>query len=255
MAFRPYTVAEVRDAALAFGVDPDFAEAIYARESSRGANANALTVRKVERKKSGPTFVRGPFQLEDDTTMGIIRNNKLPIANINVNDPDTHLQLAMQLMRELQDRRNGDIHKMAQDYLGPGGSDELGSTPQSYADQVVTEYRKLKGESGTAPSGGVYAGLPAAPVGTPMFPELGTTGGEAIPADDLFGIPPMPAMPTLPKMPNMASIPRDPLGLPMYITAATQPHPQDGPNTDFDVWIQKLVDEELQGRSYASAGG
>lgn len=232
MAFRAYTVKEVRDAAKAYGVNPDFAEAIYARESSRGTNPKALTTRAVKRKKD-TTFVRGPFQLEDDTTSDLIRDNKL--TGVNVDDPDAHLDLAMRLMKKLQDQYRGDPVKMAQAYLGgPGGvgtntQDELGTTTGAYGNDVVAEMQRLQKTSSYAPS-------------ADEMDEL--LMGES-PPDDMLGIPAMPPMGQ--SMP----IEHDPLGLPMSISHATGT--KAGSEFDLHRYLSALVDDELQGKDYGRA--
>lgn len=189
MPFRAYTTQEVRDAAKAYGVDPDFAEAVYAVESSRGTNPKAMTARSVKRKRDS-TIVRGPFQLEDDTTADLIRKNNL--GNVNVDDPDAHLDLAMRLMRELKDTYNGDYNKVARAYLGGAGGvadqslkDELGTSTGAYGNKIVAEMDRLKGG---APSGGpAYADS-----GGPELPEstrLALDAAAQPAGDDVFGIP------------------------------------------------------------------
>lgn len=255
MAFRPYTDQEIQDAAEAYGVDPRVAKAFYEVESSSGTDPGAMTVRKIERKKGGPTFVRGPFQLTDSTTEDLLQRQGL--KNVDLNNPDVHLDIAMRLIRELQDRYNGDPVKIAQGFFGHG-TDELGTTTGSYTDRFMAAYRKHGGEVPATTASAV-------PTASDLFasaPIGGGDGGGAMPADALFGIPAMPAPDQRPMMPTgmaadlskLAQVPRDPLGLPMNITAATTPHPLQAPNTDFDQWIQKLVDEELQGRDYATTG-
>ncbi len=228
--FRPYTLKEVRDAAVAYGLDPDFAEAIYAVESSRGTNPQAMTARSIKRKRDS-TIVRGPFQLEDSTTADLIRENKL--GNVNVDDPDAHLDLAMRQMRKLQDRYNGDPVKMAQAYLGRG-TDELGTTSEGYGNKIIAEMQKLKGGRGDV------VDVAAAPV----------------PADDLFGIPSMPA--PAPMAFGGGPVERDPLGLPvLFGNSAPKPTLAGGPSetdaADLDRYIQSLVDEEFQGKDFLNA--
>lgn len=242
MAFRAYTTKEVRDAAQAYGVNPDFAEAVYAVESSRGTNPKAMTARSVKQKR-GSTFVRGPFQLEDATTADLVRENGL--GAVNVDDPDVHLDLAMRQMRKLQDRYDGDLVKMAQAYLGgPGGvgtntRDELGTSTGDYSNKIVAEMRKLQGPPADV-----------ADVAAQLDPFTADMGG-AIPADDMFG---MPAMNAAPRM-APSNIERDPLGLPMYIAAATRSTdtPNDTSAGDLDRFVSSLVDEELQGKNFANA--
>jgi hypothetical protein len=238
--FRPYTTKEITDAAIAYGIDPKFARAVYAVESSRGTNPRAMTARTVKRKRDS-TIVRGPFQLEDDTTADLIRENKL--GNVNVDDPDTHLDLAMRQMRKLRDRYNGDPVKMAQAYLGRG-TDELGTTSEGYGNKVIAEMQNIKNEDA----------VPDQPIDMSL--------GAATPADDLYGLPAMP----LPQPPTMTAfgggrggpIERDPLGLPMYISHATRPQPPpSGPSemeaAQLDRYINSLVDQEFEGKDFTSA--
>jgi len=147
-SFRAYTVQEVRDAAQAYGLDPDFVEAVYATESARGTNPKALTARSVKRKRD-TTIVRGPFQLSDEAASDVIRENRL--GNVDVNDPDVHLDLALRLMRKLVNMYDGDYTKAAQAYFaGPGGvgtnrADETGTTTPAYSNRIIAEMNKLKG--------------------------------------------------------------------------------------------------------------
>jgi hypothetical protein len=251
--FRPYTTQEIRDAAEAYGVDPAFALAIYERESSNGTNPNAMKARSVKRKRD-TTIVRGPFQLEDGTASDLIRKNKL--GNVNVDDPDAHLDLAMRLMRELSDRYNGDPVKMAKAYLGgPGGvtnntKDELGTSTSAYANDIVAAMQRLKGDT-------------AAPVALDtdiaeltnlddlgsLMPDKATpfNSGAMMPADDMFGIPEMPAM--------AQGIERDPLGLPMFLSGGRKPAASVNIEDDNELrdYVAALVDDEFQGKDFAHA--
>lgn len=247
MAFRAYSKKEIQDAAEAYGVDADLAEAIYAVESSRGTNPKALTTRAVKRKRD-TTFVRGPFQLEDDTTADLIRENKL--GNVNVDDPDVHLDLAMRQIKKLQDRYNGDEVKIAQAYLGgPGGvgtntADELGTTTGQYSNKVLAELAKIRGSGNdVAPQ---YAAAPSANEIDALL-----MGGNDLPADDAFGIPAMAAPRGLPH----SNIERDPLGLPMFIANATRSTnaPMNTDDGDLRRYIESLVDDELRGKDFSAA--
>lgn len=235
MAFRAYTNKEVRDAALAYGIDPDFAEAVYAAESSRGTNPVAMKARSVKRKRDS-TFVRGPFQLEDDTTADLIRDNGL--GNVNVDDPDVHLDLAMRQMRKLQERYNNDPVKMAQAYLG-FGTDELGTTSAAYSNKILAEMNRLKDINRRV--------IDVADVATELDPVLG-----GIPADDMFGIPAMDTPSPSPHPMAASNIERDPLGLPMYIAAATRPTdtPNDTSSGDLTRYLETLWDEETHGKEF-----
>lgn len=146
--FTAYPVEKIRNAAVAYGLDPDFVEAVYAAESSRGLDPNAMRARTVKRKRDS-TVVRGPFQLEDGTAADLIRKHKL--GNVDVNDPEVHLDLALKLMQDLQKRYDGDANKMAQAYLGGPGSvgtnnrDELGTSVGDYSNKIIAEMTKLRG--------------------------------------------------------------------------------------------------------------
>lgn len=253
--FRAYTTKEVREAAEAYGVDPDFAEAVYAAESSRGTNPKAMTARTVKRKRDS-TIVRGPFQLEDGTTADLIRDNKL--GNVNIDDPDVHLDLAMRLMRKLQDQFGGDLSKMAQAYLGGPGSvgrnvtDELGTTPAAYSNRILAEIGRLQSGRGDNSSLAMNDTLDPSEfddLGMLDMPPTPFNHGASIPANDVFGIPEMAAVPV------PQDIQRDPLGLPMFLSGRRpKAEPVDITNDeDLNRYVASLVDDELQGRDFVNA--
>lgn len=252
--FRPYSAEEIRSAAQAYGVNPDFAEAVYAAESSRGTDPRAMTARTIKRKRDS-TIVRGPFQITDDTAADIIRKNKL--GNVNVDDPDTHLDLAMRLMKELQTMYGGDFNKMAQAYLaGPGGvgknvQDELGTTPAKYSNRILQEMASLRGSD--APT---LAALPAAPSQSFDIPAMPTssvpTAVSAI--DDPYGIGSLP--PLADNGPSWSDLVNDRgangFELPPSL-AAMGDGPEPTTEADLDRYIKQLVDEEMRGKDYAHA--
>lgn len=245
--FRPYTSDEIRDAAEAYGVDPNFALAVYEVESSNGTNPKAMKARAVKRKRD-TTFVRGPFQLEDDTTSDLIRENKL--GNINIDDPDTHLDLAMRQMRKLADRYKGDPIMMSKAYLG-FGTDELGTTSEGYSNKIYAAMQRLQGGASPA-SIPTLAALTAEDVTglgalAPMPEEAEALTGEWMPANDAFGIPEMAA--------PRRGVERDPLGLPMFLSGGRNSATDVDVNDDNQLrqFVESLVDEELSGKAFANA--
>lgn len=255
--FRAYTTKEVRDAALAYDLDPDFVEAVYAVESSRGTNPKAMTARAVKRKRDS-TIVRGPFQLEDDTTADLVKKHGL--GNVNIDDPDVHLDLALRLMQDLKEKYGGDYNKVARAYLGgPGGvadstlKDELGTSTGAYSNKIMQEMAQLKG----SPDATLLAKVPM-----PSFPTademdtalVGAPTGEG----DLFGIP-------------ESAMAAAPSGGPRWsdLVAANKPDNQFeltrsmggdldsalGPADDTDIkqWLSQLFDDEMRGKEFAGA--
>jgi hypothetical protein len=247
--FRPYTDDEIRKAAEAYDLDPDFVQAVYAVESSRGTNPKAMSARSVKRKRDS-TIVRGPFQLEDDTTSDLIKKHGL--GDVNVDDPDTHLDLALRLMKDLKDQYGGDYSKVAARYLGTG-TDELGTTTGAYSNKIMAEMAKRKGDGGQAPLSAdeMDARLMGPPRGgsdyTPGIPDLfgvsasahdlpthsGTSWGDLVAAN---------------KSPSNQFALTDSMGGDLDMAA-----PQAANDQDIERYIQQLVDEELQGKDYASA--
>lgn len=260
--FRPYTPEELRAAAEAYGIDPDFVEAVYAAESSRGTNPKAMTARPVKRKRD-TTIVRGPFQLEDGTASDLIRENRL--GNVDVNDPDVHLDLALRLMQKLHKMYNGDYNKMAQAYLaGPGGvgknvADELGTTPAAYSNRILAEMSALKGgRGGELPTPDLSA-YTADNMDRMLLPEILSPfqHGASVP-DDMFGIPAQASAPL--RGPgtswrdmlaaNMGPSGSNEFSLPP--TLSTE-FPQQALDADVLSYVQRLVDEELSGKDFAHA--
>lgn len=266
--FRPYSNDELRRAAQAYNLDPDFVEAVYAVESSRGTNPKAMTARPVKRSRD-TTIVRGPFQLEDDTTSDLIRKHKL--GNVNVDDPDVHLDLALRLMRDLKDTYGGDYRKVAQAYLGgPGGvtnsnaKDELGTSTGSYGNKILAEMNALKGAR--EPDAGVSAfmahpglamDVPEADLPMPDLPltpfGVGADAGES----DAFGVPDsMLAMSNTPDRVAWTDLTRanrsDGLGLTPEM-GSELPNPEPAMDEDITQYLRQLVNEELDGKQYASA--
>lgn len=262
MPFRPYTDAELDRAAQAYGLDPSFVKAVYAVESSNGTDPNAMRTRSVKRKRDY-TLVRGPFQLEDGTVDGIIRKNKL--GNVNVDDPDTHLDLAMRLMRELSDRYDGDPRKMAQAYLGgPGGvtdstrKDELGTSTGVYGNKILAEMQRINGEGveptrGMPPMLGLELGAPD--VGVPPSYDSMTPYAET---DDMFGM-----SPTMLAMPSVGGIswsglvdanrnaPVFGLGIPPEMGELPDlPHAD---MNDYGPLLAQWVNEEMDNRDFVGA--
>lgn len=193
--FRPYTREELRRAAEEYGIDPAFVEAVYSVESSNGTDPNAMRARSVKRKRDS-TIVRGPFQVEDGTAAELIRKNKL--GAVNVDDPDTHLDLAMRLMSELRDRYDGDYRKMAQAYHGGPGSvtdpsrkDELGTTGNVYGQKILAKMNALGGSTDAlATIGGPPVGAPDALILSPLPESASSPFMHGASADDnIFGIP------------------------------------------------------------------
>lgn len=250
MAFRPYTEQELHDAATAYGVDPAFVDAIYAAESSRGTNPKAMTARTVKRKRDS-TIVRGPFQLEDATTSDIIRENRL--GNVDVNNPDVHLDLALRLMKKLQDQYNGDYGKMAQAYFGGPGSvgtgaqDETGTSTNDYERKVLSTMaarnvsRPRLDASTAVSSPELQADITPIPSSSPQdslygIPDIADSGrlGQGATWGDLIAA-------------NKSS---NSLGIPGSM------NPSVGMNTDdneLNAYIQSLVDDELKSKDFANA--
>ena len=259
--FRPYTNEELRMAAEAYGIDPNFVEAVYAVESSRGTNPKAMTARPVKRKRD-TTIVRGPFQLEDDTAADIIRENKM--GNVNVDDPDVHLDLALRLMQKLYKMYDGDYNKMAQAYLaGPGGvgknvKDELGTTPAKYSNSIMAEMNALQSGGGTA-APTAYSRFTADNMDQMLLPEILSPfqhGAEADVTDEMFGVPD-----------RMAAAPQSSGTRWADILAANRSggmgnqfalpdagaFPNTATDTDITEYVQRLVNEELEGKDFAHA--
>lgn len=245
--FRPYTDSEIREAAAAYDLDPAFVEAVYAVESSRGTNPKAMSARSVKRKRDS-TIVRGPFQLEDDTTADLIRKHQM--GKVNIDDPDVHLDLALRLMRDLKDKYNGDYRKVAQEYLGgPGGvtdltlKDELGTSTGAYGNKIMAEMDSIKGRGGDAPMAMTVAD-----------DDLGV-------GDDMFGVPD-----SIASLPPMASSDRvswgdlvaanrsgvSPLGLTPEMGGDV---PDLMPATSDDVaeYVRRLTNEEFEGKDFSNA--
>lgn len=266
--FRPYTKDELHTAANAYGIDPNFVEAVYAVESSRGTNPQAMMARPVKRKRD-TTIVRGPFQLEDGTSSDIIRKNKL--GNVNVDDPDVHLDLALRLMQDLKQRYDGDYTKMAMAYLGgpggvknPGAKDELGTTTAGYSNRILAEMRSLQSGNGdplmaTAPP----IRYPSADqMDAMLMPESPSPFGVGASAEpDLFGNGSWGEMVNAGRDGSMTAAGDASWG--DMINAGRDnvfSLPTAGgmaSNTDeneLQRWIAKLADEELQGKEYANAG-
>lgn len=259
--FRPYTPEELRAAAEAYGIDPDFVEAVYATESSRGTNPKAMTARSVKRKRD-TTIVRGPFQLEDDTASDLIRENRL--GNVDVNDPDVHLDLALRLMQKLYKMYNGDYNKMAQAYLaGPGGvgknvADELGTTPAAYSNRILSEMAALKEGRGGPPAPDLSA-YNADNMDRLLMPEILSPfqHGASVP-DDMFGIPAQASAPLRgpgTSWRDLLALNRSDGGgnqfeLPPTMTTS---FPQQALDADVLSYVQRLVDEELDGKDFAHA--
>lgn len=256
--FRPYTTEELRAAANAYGIDPNFVEAVYAVESSRGTNPKALEPRTVKRKRD-TTIVRGPFQLEDGTASDIIRENKL--GDVNVNDPDVHLDLALRLMQKLYKMYDGDYNKMAQAYLaGPGGvgkdvKDELGTTPAVYSNKILAEMNALKG--GASPSAPAdYSQYTADNMDRLLMPEILTPfqhGASA--SDDMLGIPDQMAAAPRGSSVRWADLLAANRGSNQFALPDSTAGEFPAPALDSDItsYIQNLVDEELKGKDFAHA--
>jgi len=192
--FRPYSREELRQAAESYGIDPAFVEAVYSVESSDGNDPNAMRARSVKRKRDR-TIVRGPFQLEDDTVADLIRKHKL--GSVNVDDPDTHLDLALRQMAELRDRYAGDYRKMAQAYLGgPGGvtnpnaKDELGTSTGVYGNKILAKMNEISGGTDvSAPmGGGAPFDIPGLILSAPRSEDSPFMHGASA-GGDIFGIP------------------------------------------------------------------
>lgn len=255
MAFRPYTVKEVRDAAQAYGLDPDFVEAIYAAESSRGADPRAMGSRSVK-TKSGRVMIRGPFQMSDPTASDIMRENRM--NDVDITDPDVHLDLALKQMQKLQKMYNGDYNKMAQAYLGGPGSvgtnarDELGTSVGEYSNNVTREMAMLKGANEPMDQVERLASRGSRPSPSPSI------------SDEMLGIPEsFPSLPPAasagpdpmnPTWSNLARIwkegPNNQFALPSSLGGDT---PMTADNSDVDALIQRLVGEEMDNRDYTSA--
>jgi hypothetical protein len=157
MALRPYTREEIWNAAAEHGVDPVLAEAIYMRESSSGKDPKAMGVRYVRYPKGGGgTYIRGPFQMSDDTARGVIRNNKL--GKVDLDDPDAHLDLAMRLMKELKGQYGDDPAEIARGFHGgptgvknPNVKDELGTSSGGYAQDILRNMAMIRAEGTGGP--------------------------------------------------------------------------------------------------------
>lgn len=256
--FRPYTTEELRSAAQAYGIDPDFVEAVYAVESSRGTNPQAMVARTVKRKRDS-TIVRGPFQLEDGTASDIIRKNKL--GNVNVDDPDVHLDLALRLMQDLKKRYDGDYGKMAQAYLG-FGTDELGTTDKAYRNRIMTEMASLRSARGDEALGVPaqdYSRFTADNMDRMLAPEILTPfqhGADASSAsDEMLGIPSrMAAVPATQgtRWADLLAANRSGGGNQFALPDAGA-FPDPTMESDVLSYVQQLVDEELAGKDFAHA--
>lgn len=262
MAFRPYTNEELRSAAQAYGLDPSFVEAVYAVESSRGTDPQAMKPRTVKRRRDS-TIVRGPFQLEDDTTADLIRKHKL--GNVNVNDPDVHLDLALRLMSDLKDRYDGDYGKVAQAYLGGPGSvgtnnrDELGTTPGKYARRVFSEMDAINANAGPELLAGPGSG--AAPRALPQLTAPESSGSDPLRDlmpfmntasagdDDMFG---------MGGMSFNGNIDPDRASWSDFIAANSDsafgtPGLATATPDDLDAYLQRLAREEFTDRDFSNA--
>lgn len=259
--FRPYTDSELRDAAAAYDLDPAFVEAVYAVESSRGTNPKAMSARSVKRKRDS-TIVRGPFQLEDDTTSDLIRRHQM--GKVDVDDPDVHLDLALRLMKDLKDKYNGDYRKVAQEYLGgPGGvaditrKDELGTSTGAYGNKIMAEMDSIKGR---APAADVAADSPRTPLDIPsgdgLPPYFAADAG-----DDMFGIPDSVA--SLPPMASSDHVSwRDlmaanrsgpsPLGLTPEM-GGNIPDLMPATSDDVAEYVRRLTNEEFEDKDFSNA--
>lgn len=247
--FRTYSVKEVRDAAQAYGVDPDFFEAVYAVESSRGTNPKALEPRTVKRKRDS-TIVRGPFQLEDDTTSDLLKKHGMQGANVD--DPDVHLDLALRLVKDLKERYNGDYGKVAQAYLG-FGTDELGTTDRAYRNKIMAEMKKLKGNKEVTPE----IGLPTLPkpegMGLPSLDEIAPYHAADASADDLFGY--TSEVAARPPMSDTSTW-RDLVAANSAQDAFSSPTPRMAeitPDSQMHDYLNLLVNEEFDGREFTNA--
>lgn len=256
--FRKYTTQEVRDAALAYDLDPDFVEAVYAVESSRGTNPSAMTARAVKRKRDS-TIVRGPFQLEDDTTFDLIKKHGL--GNVNIDDPDVHLDLALRLMSDLKDKYGGDYNKVARAYLGgPGGvadttlKDELGTTTGAYSNKIMQEMAQLKG----SPDAQALAQVPTS---FPTADEMDTAlVGAPTMEGDLFGMPPVAEVgrsmgPDRVSWSDLvaANRPDNQFALSHSMGGDMQSGLGPNPNEDLTLWLQQLTNEELRDKDFMNA--
>lgn len=268
--FRPYTQEELTRAAESYGLDPAFVQAVYSVESSNGTDPNAMRARSVQRKRDR-TIVRGPFQLEDGTVSDIVRKAKL--GPVNVDDPDTHLDLAMRIMSDLRDRYDGDYRKMAQAYLGGAGGvantkakDELGTTTESYGNRILAEMNRISGDQGERMAS-LPAGLDLAAPGPRTAPDTSNPLMELSPymhgADaggDMFGMSDdMLAMPAASPdswhalvAANRSSPSTVGLGIPDELGALPDRLP-NADTADIDQYLSRLVSEEMDGRDYASA--
>lgn len=255
-SFRPYTDEELRTAAQEYGIDPAFVEAVYAVESSRGTNPNAMRARSVKRKRDS-TIVRGPFQLEDDTTSDLIKRQKL--GRVDVDDPGTHLDLAMRLMRELVDKHAGDYRKVAQEYLGgPGGvtnpkaADELGTTTGAYGNKILAEMNNIK-QRGDEP---IRESIDV--TGTRMPPVQGLDFDRDM-ESDAFGMPREFMLSAEVKDPDrvswhdlVAANRSEGLGIPSSM-GGDLPNEEEPPELNLQAYLSRLLDEELQGKDFAHA--
>ena len=264
--FRPYTSQEIEEAARAYGLDPDFVDAIYAAESSRGTNPKAMEPRSVKRKRDS-TIVRGPFQLEDGTTSDLIRKHKL--GNVDIDDPDVHLDLALRLMRDLKDRYNGDLSKMARAYLG-FGTDELGTTDSAYKNKVLAEIERIKAKKAKDEPTDIIDVVPTStrPMTTPSSPlndiaPFMVQGGEP----DIFGYSePIPPLAGADQGMGLGAgtkwsglfaggtglgAGQNAFALPPSV--ATGPGARITDEADVHAYIQSLVEDELGSRQFSNA--
>jgi len=205
------------------------------------------------KRKRDSTIVRGPFQLEDDTTADLIRNEKL--GNVNVDDPDAHLDLAMRQMRKLQQQYNGDYDKMAQAYLGGPGSvgtqnkDELGTSVGQYSNKILAEMSRLKGDA-RVPDTFLATAERQAPSADEMdaflLPEITPfNSGASLPVDDMFGIPEMTA-----SVPEMGM---DDAAMGLLADGGGPPSPFAQEDKELRDYIAKLADEEFADKDFAHA--
>lgn len=256
--FRPYSREELQAAANEYDIDPAFVEAVYAVESTRGTDKNAMRARSVKRKRDS-TIVRGPFQLEDDTTSDLIKKHKL--GSVDVDDPGTHLELAMRLMSDLKDTYGGDYRKMAQAYLGgPGGvtnstaTDELGTSTGTYGNRILAEMERVRASGGDdmemiAPTRRPPQTYDAVPNEQMQFM---VDSGE----DDMLGIPSgTPSVsPDHVSWSDMLAANRSggSLGIPVAMGGELADEADD-PTRDLQAYLANLANEELDGKDYAGA--
>lgn len=260
--FRPYTREELHAAANEYDIDPAFVEAVYAVESSRGTDPNAMRARSVKRKRDS-TIVRGPFQLEDDTTSDLIKKHKL--GTVDVDDPGAHLELAMRLMSDLKDTYGGDYRKMAQAYLGGAGgvansaaTDELGTSTGSYGNRILAEMERVRAAGG-GDNVDMIVPTPRAPKTYDAVPNEQMQFLVEDGNDDLLGIPS--GTPTMGSRDDVSW--RDliaasrtgggsGLGIPMTMGGELSDDADD-PMRDLQTYVAGLANEELDGKDYAAA--